>query len=68
MTRWNTTKHAFQAVQLDERGNESILDTFAASKDADAAYAAAQFLCEQARALPHRPCAFVREINSEGPS
>jgi hypothetical protein len=67
MAHWNTTRHAFQAVQLTEVGNESILDTFAVTKrrNADQAYEAAEALCNRARALPHRPCAFVREINAE---
>jgi hypothetical protein len=58
-------RHSFQAIQRESDGSESVLDTFVvtAKRTADAAYVAAEELCERARALPHRPAAFVREIN-----
>ena len=59
-------RHAFEAIQLSESGGENILDTFTVTKkrSANAAYSAAEQLCEQARRLPHKPAAFVREINA----
>lgn len=60
------TRHAFEAVQLEPNGKESLLDTISVTKrrNADEAYHRAEELCEAARALPHKPAAFVREINA----
>lgn len=59
-------KHAFEAVQLGPNGSESILDTFQVTQErsADEAYAQAEALCQEARSLPHNPCAFVREVGA----
>jgi hypothetical protein len=58
-------RHAFEAIQLDAQGRESILDTFTVTKrrNADCAFDLAETLCERARKLPHHPAAFVREVN-----
>ncbi|RWA81481.1 MAG: hypothetical protein EOQ31_31545 [Mesorhizobium sp.] len=59
--------HAFEVIQLEKDGRESLLAVFRVSRStsADDAYQAAETLCEKARSLPHRPAAFVREINAE---
>lgn len=60
-----TKRHAFEAIQLSDDGRWQVLDTFTVTKrrDADEAYRRAEALCAEARALPHRPAAFVHEIN-----
>lgn len=65
--RWKRgSRHAFEAIQLGDNGAESLLDTFTVTRhrNADEAYEAAESLCELARRLPHKPAAFVREINA----
>jgi hypothetical protein len=59
-------KHAFQAVTA-ANGAETVLITFTVTRkrNADSAYAAAEAACEKVRAWPHRPAAFVREINAK---
>ena len=61
MTRKIKT-HAFQAVATGN-GYETVLNFFTVTRkrNADAAYAAAEAVCEKARA---RGAAFVREINA----
>ena len=60
-------KHYFEAVQVESSGNFAVLDTFNVTKRRTAAeaYDMAETLCEQARNMPHRPAAFVRERNGE---
>lgn len=58
--------HAFEAIQIETSGREALLATFRVTqtRSADDAYDFAEALCEKARQLPHRPKAFVREINN----
>lgn len=57
--------HGFEAVRVGDTGRESVLRFFrvTAKRSAAEAYDEAEKLCEQARAMPHKPVAFVREIN-----
>ena len=59
-------RHAFQAIQMEPDGKEALLHTFTVTqrRTADQAYAAAEALCETARKMPHKPAAFVREVNA----
>jgi len=60
-------KHYFEAVMVERYGRFSVLDTFVVTKrrDADAAYDAAEKLCDLVRSMPQAPAAFVRERNGE---
>lgn len=62
----NLQRHAFEAIQVEASGGEALLATFRVTKarTVDAAFLAAEDLCAEARKLPHKPAAFVREINA----